>query len=316
MIIGNGLGMAVNADYFSLPTGLNSVWSDTDHLSEKHKALIRTAIGGTDDETSPQSEDQLDLLQVAIIAAEVLTNFESADISWLTDPAKELPIVFKKYVHKVALYYHQSGEALPDSFVNSLSEFINQTKSHIATLNYDNLLYDALAANDVLSGYDGALLDGFWTSTGFRDENLDRKDIDRNGWYLHLHGSPLYTGNNKAAGWKRAFLEAEDNNHIVLTHVKHKPLIIASSNILSSYWRRLSKALDESHRIILFGYSGLDTHLNKLLKLHMDKTIKIIEWSGAGDMKSRESFWKRKLNQCDLEVLQFDNILDFEGWAD
>ncbi|WP_185759842.1 SIR2 family protein [Vibrio pectenicida] len=315
LIFGNGIGLALNPEYFSLENGLKSVWNDTDHLSEKHKELIVSAIEGTTKESPPHSENQLDQLQVAIIATEYLCNFEVAGTSWVSPEAQELPSTFKKYIHEVALYFHQSGNRLPDEFLDPLSNYIKHTKSHVVTLNYDNLLYDGFSSKDVLDGYNGPLIDGFWASAGFDEDHLNRHNINRHGWYMHLHGSPLFIRNEKVMGVSRDFLDPEDESHIVLTCVPHKPLIIDSSHILSSYWRRLDKAFDESDKIILFGYSGDDIHLNERIKLRKEeKELLIVEWSGAGRIDRRKRDWRRKVGFDRFELVQLDNILDFISW--
>ncbi len=212
------------------------------------------------------------------------------------------------------MYFHHSELELPSDFIGPLSTFINDTKTHVATLNYDNLLYDAFNASGVLDGYNGPLIDGFWRS-GFAEDNLDRHQVERHGWYMHLHGSPLYIGNSKIMGGERAFLGAEENSHIVLSHVKHKPLIIGSSHILSTYWRRLEKAFEEADRIILFGYSGLDLHLNDRIRLRKDnKDLIVVEYSGVGDYSDRLSFWEHQTGFSKIELVHMDNILEFKNW--
>jgi len=315
LITGNGIGLALDEKYFSLGSGLESVWNNTEHLSQEHKRLILSAIEGTTEEVPPNSEEQLDQLQVAIIATEFLCNFEVGGVSWVSERAKELPDTFRKYIHEVAMYFHKSGKTLPESFVEPLAQFISDTKSHVFTLNYDNLLYDTLSSKKVLDGYRGSLLDGFWAKTGFDEEHLDRLDVNRHGWYIHLHGSPLFIDNIKVMGVGRDFLDPEDKCHIVLTHVEHKPIIISSSHILSAYWRRLERAFEESNQIILFGYSGLDEHLNNRIKQRKEeKELLIVEWSGAGNYEDRVLYWKSKTGFNCLKLEQFDNILEFTDW--
>ncbi|MDR4506201.1 MAG: SIR2 family protein [Candidatus Scalindua sp.] len=314
LIVGNGLGMAMNPDYFALQNGLESVWSNTDYLSMEHKALIQSAIAGTSEKRPPSSEQELDKLQYAIVAIEFLCEFEIHGVSWVSDDAKQLPSAFKKFIHEVALYFHRSDLKLPDSFIIPLAKFIHESKSHVATLNYDNLLYDAFTKNHVLDGYNGPLIDGFWSSSGFNEENLDRRKVNKHGWYLHLHGSPLYVGNEKTMRDARASLKPEKDSHIVLAHFEHKPLIIESSKILSAYWRHLALAFDESDKIILFGYSGLDRHLNNLIQRRNEKKLFIVEWQRTGEKKERDIFWKNLLSNEHLNLIQLENILDFADW--
>lgn len=314
LIIGNGLGMALDSNYFSLSTGLAAVWSGTSTFSQQQKDLVISAIPGLSSADYPKSEEQLDILQVAIVAAGFLKSFESNSVRWLSDSSRELPQAFRRFVHEVGVYFHKSKKTLPASFVNPLVDFVNNNKSHVAVLNYDNLLYDAFVEMRVLDGYSGSLIDGFWSS-GFNKDNLDRHDVSRHGWFLHLHGSPLYIGNGKLMRANRQGLEPTEKSHIVLTHVEHKPLIIGSSNILSEYWRRFGKALDEAEKVVLFGYSGCDTHMNDTLRLRCKgKPLHIIEWCGNRDEASRRQYWESKLKDCSTTLHQSDNILEFTDW--
>lgn len=315
IIAGNGIGLALDRDYFSLSRGLADVWNNNEHLSDEHKKLIRSAIAGTTEDDPPNSEEQLDQLQMAIIATEFLSDFEINGTSWVSDAAKQLPSTFMKYIHEVALYFHRSGHELPMEFLRPLSDYVEKTKSHVLTLNYDNLLYDGFAKTGVLDGYSGALIDGFWKSTGFDEKHLDRHNINRHGWYLHLHGSPLFIGGQKVMGASRDFVSPKEESHIVLTHSEHKSLIIGSSHILSSYWRRLEKALEEADQIILFGCSGADEHLNERIRLRKEeKELLIVEWLGAGGEEERRAYWARKTGFRRFELIRKNNILEFTGW--
>ena len=307
--------MALDEDYFSLSTGLKSVWEGSEHFRTEHKRLLVSAIDGLSINDYPQSEEQLDQLQVAIVASEFLRNFESVDVKWLSEMSREFPEAFRRFVHEVASYFYDSGKALPDSFVSHLSDFVKETKSHVAVLNYDNLLYDSFTNSGVLSGFDGTLIDGF-LKAGFAKGNLDRKNTNMLGWYLHLHGSPLFVGNRKLMRDQRGFVEPDERSHIVLTHVEHKPLVIASSPILSEYWSRLPKALKEADKVIIFGYSGCDTHLNETVVANCaGKGVNVIEWAGSGDHELRSDFWRKKLSGCgDVKLLHVNNLLGFECW--
>lgn len=315
VIFGNGLGMALESKYFNLASALQYAWTTSEHFSAPHKALVMSSIAGSTNAEFPDSEAQLEKLQLAIVASDFLKSLEIERIHWLNDNARELPRAFKIFVHEVATYFHQSDLTLPDEFLDPLAEFINNSKTHIAVLNYDNLLYDGLAKKGILNGYTGVLIDGFH-SAGFAPANLDRYYPAQKGWYLHLHGSPLFVDNRKVMGTAaRVFLAPTDKGHIVLTHVSHKPLIIDSSEILKEYWLRFEKALDEASQIFLFGYSGEDHHLNVGLRLHSDyRRINIIEWSGAGDFDMRTAHWQGILKGCKIKLIQMNNVLEFNAW--
>ncbi|MEP7731423.1 SIR2 family protein [Marinomonas primoryensis] len=315
IITGNGIGMALDHNAFSLSKALEEVWNNAEYLTRKHKDLIISTIDGTSTTQPPESESQLGKLQMAIVATDFLSKFESEEAKWITKNANQIPSIYKKFIHEVAINFHNTGLRLPHYFVKPLVTYIQETKSHIFTLNYDNLLYDSLIESKVLDGYNGILIDGFWRSTGFKKSNLDRFNRSKKGWYIHLHGSPLFINNNKIMGGERDFLEAEHKCHIVLTHVDYKPSIINSSKILKEYWSRLDRAIKESDKIYLFGYSGEDIHLNERIKLQSKgKKLIVIEWKNSYTRKERKQIWKEKTGFDELELVLLDNILDFKDW--
>lgn len=311
LIFGNGLGMALNPTYFALQAALLRVWNGTEHLCAEHKALITSAIPETTPTIPPSAEWQLDKLHGAISAAEYLNSFEGNGTAWVTEHAKQVPSAFRTFIHEVAMYFHESGQQLPASFVDPLATFIRETASHVATLNYDNLLYDSLIRAELLHGFD-RMLDGF--TPEFSEGNLFRYRPSQQSYYLHLHGSPLYIENKKCTGAARVFLGPAQSNHIVLTHVQHKPYYIESSPILSTYWRYLETAITEASHIFLVGYSGDDLHLNYLLRGRQDKKVVIVEWGGAGELQARFEHWSSRLGHSNYVLYPEQNILNFDDW--
>tara|TARA_R110002049_G_scaffold153580_1_gene317874 strand:- start:1410 stop:1952 length:543 start_codon:yes stop_codon:yes gene_type:complete len=152
-IFGNGLGRSLDNDYFQLSNGLSQVWNDRESFTQAQKNLVISAIEGLDAEEYPESEEQLDKLQVAIVAAGFLRSFEDNKVQWLNDHSRNLPGAFKKFIHEVACYFHDSGQELPRTFTDPLAQFIRETASHVGVLNYDNLLYDGFVKEGILNGY-------------------------------------------------------------------------------------------------------------------------------------------------------------------
>lgn len=245
-----------------------------------------------------------------------MRGYEKDGVQWLNDEAREIAAAFRRFVHRVGLYFHHSGYILPEPFATSLADYIASSKSHVATLNYDNLLYDSLCRKRVMSGFNGTLIDGF--AGEFSSHNLERYRVEHMGWFLHLHGSPLFIGNKKLSGGGRIFQEADDASHIVLTHVRHKPVLIETSKVLNEYWTRFNRALGESESIIVFGYSGEDVHLNEVVAKHSEKPIFVVEWDDSGvqsDLVKRTAFWKSKFGMPEyLKLWRLNNILDFDEW--
>jgi hypothetical protein len=316
LIFGNGLGMALDPHFFTLDHAIGEVWGNGDLLDEACKELVCHCLppGNSD---RPHGEHDLDILQLALSASDFLAGLGGGQFHWLTDEGQRFPNAIRKFFYQTALRFHLRDCTLPDAFLNDLSEYIQATRSHIATLNYDNLLYQPLIERQVLRGYNGPLVDGFYND-GFKADNFERKYGRTFGYYLHLHGSPLFVNRGESVlKLKRAKLDLEADtisSHIVLTHVDHKLAVISASELLIAYWQRLLFSLSESEEIILFGYSGGDEHLNSLLKSSSpDKSVRVVEWNGAGSHGDRMEFWTASLSR-DVTLVRLDNILNFNSW--
>lgn len=152
--------MALNEEYFRLSAGLENAWNCSPNFTPDHKLLVASAIPSVSDEECPKSEEQLDQLQMALLALKFLRSLESKkSAEWLNKISRELPQAFQTFIHAAAVYFHDSGKALPPQFIENLAQFINDSKSHVALLNYDNLLYDALTEAEILKGYSGRLIE-------------------------------------------------------------------------------------------------------------------------------------------------------------
>jgi len=316
IVFGNGLGMALNPQAFSLANAMHDVWYLNNFLTNEEKLLISQTLG--DANAIPHTEDQLDVLHQAVGACKTLNRILSPQLHWLTPHGQAFPSAVAKYIQKVAARLHLVDADLPADFINSLVQFIIQTRSHVATLNYDRLLYGAFIDNHILTGYDGALVDGIYAA-GFSDSNLQRLFGRSFGYYLHLHGSPLFYDDNgvvkKMLRSDLSMYTPNESEHIVLTHVLHKRSVIASSSILMTYWNYLRFSLSEAESIIVFGYSGGDIHLNEIIALHgKDKNITVVEWDGAGEPGVRSGYWSELFKSGNVHLVQMPNILDFRAW--
>lgn len=317
LIFGNGLGMALDPAHFSLTNALQHIWTDKTFwrgLNERN--LIQQCIPSY---TCPQSEDDMDRLHLAAVSCNFLKEIPpcNQNTHWLSDDGFFFPEVTQKFIHTVATYLHNAPHSLPSKFESKLLDFIRKTNSHVATLNYDKLLYGSFIDNQITMGFHGHLVDGIFDS-GFHENNLERLYNRKFGYYLHLHGSPLFFEyNNKVFKKHRHDLNIKNcypSKHIVLTHIKHKPSVISNSEILSTYWRYLNFALFEVDEVILFGYSGLDDHLNKLLRMHNSaKKFTVVEWAGCGNQFKRQAFWFNELGNTP-NLKHFNNITEFEDW--
>ena len=318
LIFGNGLGMAIDANHYSLTNALNTVWGDDALWSNTvHRDLIQNCIPSG---KCPVSEEELDKLYLVSTSCDYLNDFPNTvnGDHWLSIYGQDFTNATQEYIHTVASHLFDSSNTLPINFKKTLIDFIKNTKSHVATLNYDKLLYDEFIKEEVCNGYSGYLVDGFY-DTGFEPSNMERLFRKNFGYYMHLHGCPLFKDINGIT-YKLKTSQISTSNifgskHIVLTHIPHKPSVITASEVLSTYWNYLILSLSEVKEIILFGYSGCDTHLNKILKLHAHSKIKtVVEWGGDGQKtQQRQQFWDGELG-ANVNLQRIPDITQFTSW--
>lgn len=350
IIIGNGLGMALNPDHFSLAKAMERVWNCPTKLSLEEKATIGS-LKGFDADTGPQSEDDLISTQLAL---GFLTAFQkrlgqAARDTWLTPDARKYPHTLRKYIFEVAheLYDYKIPQARQDdwnAFIQSLLTFVAQTGSHIATLNYDDLLYEEVMTKQIQigatvttlsgkkSGQSPYIRDGFLAEGKYTPQSFDYCCIS--AFYLHLHGTPLFTTKDSTAIKLNrnniAFTPDTERRHIVLAHANDKERLIKQSEILCDYWEsQLPKCIRQAGEVILFGYSGEDAHFNSLIAEKHNGNIRVVEWSGAGDEDDRRQHWqdcfasneeKNALveGKTDLSIIvdRRQDILEFRDWQE
>ena len=332
VLFGNGLGRALSNEHFQLQNAMTAVWQDEDCLSNVERQLIATSIEGVEAAEGPSNEEQLLGTQLALIAIRLLRTATNDDAlqHWITPAAQAFPAALGRYTFQVAKHFHNYPENLTaqnkwQTFVSHLVRFIFDSKSHVATLNYDTLLYSPF--NEVqeikgrqiklCNGFNGTLLDGYTNGLGFSAQNMERRYNPRDkAYYMHLHGSPLFVddGNGRTSKLTRAELVAEEGNrrsHVVLTSGTMKPSVIAASKVLRMYWDHLPIAIEEADEIVIFGYSGADDHLNKVIKTERgDKPVRIIERPHDED---RNAYWVSKLGS-NITIHEFDNVLEFTDW--
>ncbi|MFA0923619.1 hypothetical protein [Xanthomonas fragariae] len=245
LIFGNGLGMALDPEFYSLDSAIGCAWDGEDSFDEATRELVRCCLVDPAKER-PHGEDDMDALQLVISSCDFLASMRRGGANWLSDHGQQFPAAVRKFLYQTALHFHQGEKLLPLHFVDPLAAFLLDTKSHVATLNYDNLLYQRMIEKGVLDGYSGALVDGM-LSCGFAPDNLERKYGRNFGYYMHLHGPPLFVDQDGAVKKLPQGKLGGDGDvvgsHIVLTHVKHKPTVIAASALLQSYWEHLERAL-------------------------------------------------------------------------
>lgn len=332
-IFGNGLGRAISNDYFSLERVLRDAWDGGGTLTDRQKELIQSCLPHDvleDDEAAPTSEAELNDLHRVLSACDTIKSFEDRipgeDGNWLSIHGLEFPAAIRRYIHNAACRFNGSAEGildvnercLPYDFEQGLRSYIMSSGAHIATLNYDDLLYECFSDTEVFRQH--RLRDGFFNGRFDLTRQENWYDPNNEGWFLHLHGSPLFVNKlNEPQKIKRADLSeymGHESTHLVLTSVKYKRSVIQSSQILGAYWNKLKNIVPQCKNVVLFGYGGEDIHLNELLvELHDDATLRIIEYDDGTDFDERKSNWIDTLKNPNLHLLRMQNILDFNDWG-
>jgi len=320
LIIGNGVGMALDPEYFMLNAGINDSWKT--FTPEQQKIISLGLL------RPPSKKYELEKHHLIATACQELKNNETMDLSWLTDEGRNFTLLYKEFIYRTAKHFFTYEKELPLNFIDNLISFITKNtnkelnqRCHIATLNYDKLLYKPLVEKKILKGYSGYLVDGVYDS-GFSPENLIPTK-NHFGWYLHLHGSPVFKTENGEIHKcninslpQVAIDQHTAHDHLVLGSSSSKPDMISRSSLLEAYFSFFINALSESTRLYLVGYSGLDNHVNLEIKKWAtpEKKIFVIEWQ---ESKTTSDFWKKNLlpdtyiNNNIINIHRLANILEY-----
>lgn len=256
IVFGNGIGMAQDPDFFRLENLLRRVWDDPKALDDAQKGLVQRCLSADGDvieaEAVPRSEEQLGTLQRILAACdEILSVERDGGGDWLSEEGRRFPSAIRSFIHRVAAQTHAYGGSLPEDFTKPLIDHITAHRSHVAVLNYDKLLYEKLCGSPVMENWD-CLLDGF---SPFSSDRLDRRTPERQCYYLHLHGSPLYVTREDGKPSKERLrnldrISGHESTHLVLTHFDWKSRVIAASPILREYWKRFREVLPECNEVV------------------------------------------------------------------
>lgn len=338
IIFGNGIGMALDPNFFALEQALEFAWNRR-YIGRKQRKLILSCLSDSGElieasEKAPTSEAEMDALHRALVACDTLKQFQENSgqtHSWLTKEGGKFPMAVRAYLNAAAYYFLQKMRGddrsnLPPKFADALVKFCEDNGANIATLNYDDLVYDCFL--------NSSLMDRRWRDEQERAYLFDSfkhtfvKDLysgyvengKKRGWYLHLHGSALYRDiDGEITKLSRNDVSAGKNTattHLVLTHVNHKTSVIHASPLLRYYWEILEDILPTQETITLFGYGGADAHLNRLIRKHHSENsrIRVIEWnSEITSEQGAQSEWNERLG-VDVVLIRLSNILEFTDW--
>ena len=147
--------------------------------------------------------------------------------------------------------------------------------------------------------------------------------------YLHLHGSPLFLTSQKEHGGDQIEkkptgqipkISGSSQSHLILNNSYFKQADIEKSALLSSYWKAYRALVAKADRIILFGYSGCDDHLNATINLLGKGNVTRVverEWDKErcpdGKNIKQGDYWARIIPGS--ELITMPNILDFRNWG-
>ncbi|MBX3487620.1 MAG: hypothetical protein KF798_06935 [Candidatus Paracaedibacteraceae bacterium] len=334
-IIGNGIGMALDDKYFTLNKGLNVAWKEI--KSRNIKTIIYRSLKSR---KKPVTENDLRQVQDYFFKLKAIENlastlpvkirkhfgmiskFKDSYFSYLYDVSR----YFFNYEPKDGSENYQRYKRFIQNFATCIVN--SEPIVNVVTLNYDALLIRELYRCDdhkLFDGYSGYLVDGFLDS-GFKKENMERYHGKNFGWYIHLHGSPLFYTDDRGVIRKRTvstdrlqrsmFNPAGDyksgDNHLILCDPTQKLERIQHSELLSSYFECFKEAIIASDVIVLIGYRGEDCHVNDLIKERNGVCKLVVEWQGTNYAESdRMFFWNAVLGDG-VEVRLLDSIFNFD----
>ena len=112
-MFGNGLGRALDPDFFDLGRAMSSVYASLDKPT-------RRAIGDClpAGKLKPTSEDDFDKLHRASVSCETLVRIIKPN-SWLTDQGLSFPDQVASFSTKIAASFHNCNRSLPEPFIDS-----------------------------------------------------------------------------------------------------------------------------------------------------------------------------------------------------
>lgn len=324
VLFGNGLGRAVDNDFFSLERVLQSSWANNNILTDDQRRLIGDCLPTEVIEgelNAPTSEPKLSNLQKVLDACDTIRAFENEDGNeqWLSKHGASFPIAIRRYFHHAASLFHKGDKSLPQEFASQLRKFIATSGPDIVTLNYDDLLYEAFSDTSVFT--DHVLRDGFFGGKLDFAKHEKLFTADKEGWFLHLHGSPLFiTKEGEPRKITRNMLAGyagENSFHVVLTNADSKPSVIENSSILTQYWKKLEELLQDAEKITLFGYGGQDIHLNRLVGFNNTAQICVVCRSGKQTEEELDKKWRKLLRataEQETKIVALKTLTDFVDW--
>ncbi len=209
ILVGNGLGLALDPAYFKLQSGIDYVWKNYVKNLELDEISLLNELFKTDIPGPPNICEQNDVLAIAHTLSFLTAHIKSLSenkIFLLNENGIKLQQLINNFIWKIAYTFYN----YPIGFCENKNKFdlffknferhleVSPEIIHTATTNFDNLLYQKCIESKLMDSRKGKFIDGFskgWHCNKdliFDEANLELKQDEKLGWYLHLHGSPLF----------------------------------------------------------------------------------------------------------------------------
>ncbi len=188
--------------------------------------------------------------------------------------------------------------------------------SHLFTLNYDTLIEDALALEEISywDGFEGGAV--AFRIHKYGDEIIEKKQAI----LVKLHGSIDWTTNEKGAivRTREEFSYIKSEQKPVIIYPQANKYISTQKDPFSSQFELFRKKLFNTKTLVVCGYSFGDDHINEIIESSMDKTeLTLLVFSDKEVIKE----WKKKpwlsrvfwLNKVGISKGSNDYSYPFEG---
>lgn len=340
VFIANGVGRAVDSELLTLSSGIEKGLKS---LNNTEKDIIKEFISlYTKDDISAENitnvinNEENEILayinMVSMLTRMIKTGKGKLKERFVSQQFGDLANTINKFIYNVADSYNtekiKRNGIYPENFegfAQSLGGFIYKNKAHLATTNYDDLLYRYFLDVQIKTGENTEafimnpskntiLSDGFTKTNSGIQFDFSNHDLNSTSWYMHLHGSSRFHSKFGSGNVFKSYKKYDSNHvpHIILNHFNLKEFEINLNPILHRYFDLFGKALAKINALYIIGYGGYDKHINNIVMNANDKCKIIIIERAQQDM-NKNDLW-RDLKSSNLDITlenSFENILDY-----
>lgn len=333
IFIANGLGLAIDDRHFQLSSGIRNAIDqmEKDELKDLIKFSFPENIEDKDFDLSAHYTENNEKLayinMVSMLTRMIKTASGDVKEKLVSEELATLSSAVNSFIFRVADYYNDTnvssmkvyGEQFVP-FADNLCRFIYNRKAHVATTNYDDLLYRYFLNADVSVGQnrtekimhpgkDTTLIDGFNREKGELLYNPPK--TTNSSWYMHLHGSSRFYSQYNSTRIRKSFQLTSFANyvpHVILNHFDLKAFQISTNHMLNDYFSKFKEVAKKTKEIYVIGYGGEDKHINDVFN-GLPKTNFIVV-DHADDLENRE--WIEHLRRRHKLILRGgQNILNY-----